>query len=197
MPAIDINLLKAAATVCGKEETRYYLNGVCVDVRVDDITCVATDGHRIAAFNDKATWDEGEEPTPFVIIIPSEIVAEIKLFKPVPYGTITPAADGKYLLQYCGRDYLFRPLDASFPDWRRIIPGEVDGKTAQFNPKYLADFGKISKALGDKEGRVYVYHNGGSPAPVYFPGVEGVSYVCAVMPYRLSAPEYERPAWTK
>jgi hypothetical protein len=201
MPAINIQLLKAAAIVSGKEETRYYLKGVCVEViprsfRVTDICYTATDGHRIAAFCEPTDFD-AEEASPFSIIIPSYIIADIKLFKPTTHGALTKTEGGKYLLQYCGRDYLFAPLDATFPDWRRVIPDAANGKTSQFNPQYLADFGKVAKALGGTSGAVFVHHNGDSPAPVSFPGVEGVSYACAIMPFRGDLPAYERPAWAK
>lgn len=205
MPAINIQFLKAAALISSREETRYYLNGVCVEARENDVNLIATDGHRIIALNDAADWAEtqGPEPRfdlerkPFTIIIPLDIIADIKLFKPITHGTLTVAEGGKYLLQYCGRDYLFAPIDGTFPDWRRIVPSEVDGKVAQFNAQYIGDLAKVAKALGDKEGKVFIYHNGHGPAPISFPGVEGVSCVCAVMPIRYGAAPYECPSWAK
>jgi len=196
MPAINIQFLKAAALISSREETRYYLNGVCVEARENDVNLIATDGHRIIALNDAADWGESEDRS-FTIIIPLDIIADIKLFKPITHGTLTVAEGGKYLLQYCGRDYLFAPIDGTFPDWRRIVPPEVDGKVAQFNAQYIGDLAKVAKALGDKEGKVFIHHNGFGPAPISFPGVEGVSCICAVMPIRYGAAPYECPSWAK
>lgn len=43
-----INALKVAVSTCGKNDVRYYLNGVCLDLeRADVVSIVGTDGHAI------------------------------------------------------------------------------------------------------------------------------------------------------
>jgi hypothetical protein len=49
-------------------------------------------------------------------------------------------------------DVTFKPVDGTFPDWRRVAPtqktiSEDLGKIAQFNPAYVADMGKVAKAV--------------------------------------------------
>lgn len=42
---IDIRALKAVAVAASTEQTRYYLNGVCLQVAKGEATMVATNGH--------------------------------------------------------------------------------------------------------------------------------------------------------
>ena len=75
----DIRALKAAAIAAGTEQTRYYLNGVCIQHTPTGPVFVATDGHRlIAAAHD---W-QGDAPAPFApVIVPLELLKRIKIVR--------------------------------------------------------------------------------------------------------------------
>ena len=57
------------------------------------------------------------------------------------------------------------PVDATFPDIGHVVPREVSGAVAQFNPAYIGDIGKAAKILGQK---MRIGHNGYGPALVTF-----------------------------
>jgi hypothetical protein len=88
-------------------------------------------------------------------------------------------------------DVTFKPVDGTFPDWRRVAPtqktiSEDLGKIAQFNPAYVADMGKVAKAIAPTtRGAValpIVHHMGPGPAFVTFPGREDL--FALLMPMR-------------
>jgi hypothetical protein len=61
----------------------------------------------------------------------------------------------------------FKPIDGTYPDWRRIIPTLADeDKVAQFNPKLLLSFTKASDMMN--LGQPVVTHNGAGPALVTY-----------------------------
>jgi DNA polymerase III sliding clamp (beta) subunit (PCNA family) len=142
--------LKGALQCASKEETRYYLNGVCVVANMSEVIYVATDGHVLFAYrrdtqstdNLAGTW-----------IIPADIVAKLKLPSLKArnragheYATLTDVGSG-YLNLKCDADETsttFKPIDGTFPDWRRVVPDGVDhdgnakAQDIQFDPELLA-----------------------------------------------------------
>jgi DNA polymerase III subunit beta len=185
---IDLKLLKAANVCVSKEESRFYLKGVCVQAIYKQVYIVATDGHRLICFKPEITVERD-----FSVIIPTQTIADLKLNKNVDIAELSISDDDKQVtLSYCGNSMTFLPIDGAFPDWKRVIPNTISGETAQFNPLYLADFTKVLKALGSRSDIVSVGHNGGSPA---FIGLNiDVDYVALVMPMRADVPN-QVPSW--
>jgi DNA polymerase III subunit beta len=162
---LNLKLVKAAALVTSKEETRYYLKGVAVQADAKGSYLIATDGHRLLAFCQSRECYGGE---PVNIIIPADILAGIKLNKHVEIAELTQESENRWRIEYCGTAVTFAPIDGTFPDWRRIVPKETSGETAQFNPAYVGDFAKVAKALGRGEPCVKMAHNGQGLALVTF-----------------------------
>jgi hypothetical protein len=169
MIAINLKVLKAVALCASTEQTRYYLNGVCLqpDLTPGHIIMVATDGHKMLVARQEI--GDGDQLAAD-IIIPSEIIAKIKLSK--RGDNIASLAIGEEAAAHCRLDFAdgtsagFKAIDGSFPEWRRVVPKEVDGKTAQFNTAYLDTFRKAGELA--EAGVPYFLHNGCGPAVVRF-----------------------------
>jgi len=182
---INVNYLKAAAVAVGKEETRYYLKGVAIQANQKGVFIVATDGHRLAAFRQAP---ELENLTECSIIIPIETINALKTREEtVELGKINGA-------QYMLGNLIFEPIDGTFPEWRRIIPKETSGEIAQFNAAYMADWAKMTKALGKKDAKIIISHNGDSPALVHF-GLPDIDGFGVIMPFRAHNVPTGAPAW--
>jgi hypothetical protein len=171
--SIPTDVLRAALVCVSTEETRYYLRGVHVEPDADDVVLVSTDGHRLFC---------GRCPLP-----PAGAITPAEPFI-IPTDAIKKALTGyKGLgipLQRTGDvctlgDVTFKPVDGTFPDWRRVAPTQKIisddlGKIAQFNPAYVADMGKVAKAVAPTtRGAValpIIHHMGSGPAFVTFPG---------------------------
>jgi hypothetical protein len=136
---IQKSQLKAALTHAAKSDIRYYLNGVMLEFTASGpMHIVATDGHRLfCGLVDKPDWMNEPQKGPFSIIIPVETVKKACASKD---GTLQLKAfgDGSYTLGDC----LFRPVEGTFPDWRRVSPksGEpaLEGEH-QYDWRYVAD----------------------------------------------------------
>lgn len=103
------------------EETRYYLNGVCLEIGHKDdgmVRAVATDGHRLAS-------RQHDLPKPVqsreAIIVPRFAVAAVLALTgdaEVEMSIGSGKADFRF-----GRTVLRTKLiDGTFPDWRRVVP---------------------------------------------------------------------------
>lgn len=188
---LNIRLLKAAALAAGKEQVRYYLAGVAVQADANGSYLVATDGHRLLAFRQSEAAHEGDAIS---LIIPSDIIAGIKLNKNVEIAELTRESDNAWRLDYCGTSIIFAPVDGTFPDWRRVVPETTDGTPAQFNPAYVGDMAKVMKALGASI--CGIAYNGQGPALITFgPDVDGFG---VLMPMRGKADiPTGKPSWAR
>lgn len=193
---IDHNTIKALLICASKQDIRYYLKGVLVDVRAtDNVVLVATDGHRMLAYPVAA--DAIEAPAFGQYIIPREALEAVKPCKAGRHVLpITIEIDTAKGLEnkITGATSVVTPLiDGKFPDWRRVLPKTVSGEPTQYNPEYVSGFGDICKLLGGKYGP-YINHNGSSAAPVTNLGPA----LGVIMPLRLDDDDVKfsaLPAW--
>lgn len=182
--SLPVDILKAALVCCSVEETRYYLNGVCI---TPSGHIVSTDGHRLFAGRYSDTPVEGE------LIIP---LAAVKKALTGYKGNDITLTDSRKAGGSCTLgDITFTPVDGTFPDWKRILPtGEGKDYTpradqpednpgrVQFNPVYYGDLAKISKLLtGGINIHVHVWTST-MPAGVTFEGRDDA--FCVLMPCR-------------
>jgi hypothetical protein len=79
-------------------------------------------------------------------------------------------------------DVAMDTVDGTFPDITYVVPQDITGETAQYNPLYLADLGKQAKILGSDATGLHIGYNGESPALVTFAGTPDAFAV--LMPYR-------------
>jgi len=76
-------------------------------------------------------------------------------------------------------------VDGTFPNYRRVVPQDLTGEAAQYDPIYLADFAKARKELGgDRTTSPIVRYNGGSPAVVDFAWGTDFQAIGVLMPIR-------------
>lgn len=181
---INLRILGAAVAFASKDEKRYYLNGVCLEVDARGVTYIATDGHRMIAYRDD--MEDAESTNNLLIgtfIIPTVHCKPHKLDKDddglakiFGAGRLTIAHD------YC--DVTFLPIDGVYPDWRKTVPAiQVSGSVGQFNLNYLAAFTKFGNAVGLPP--PFVAHNGPeAPAIVWYPGHADVLGI--IMPVKLT-----------
>jgi DNA polymerase-3 subunit beta len=198
---IDIRALKAAAIAASTEQTRYYLNGVCIQHTPTGPVFVATDGHRlIAARHD---W-QGDAPALFApVIVPLELLKRIKIVrKASDVATITLTGEGgdrKVAIDYAGATVAANAIDGTFPDWRRVTPQkEPSGVACQFQAQYLDAFRDAMAILagGKSDAQPNIAHNGDSPALVDLGDAGAVQAFGVLMPYRIKRDVQTRaPVW--
>ena len=173
--------LKAALVCASTEQVRYYLNGVYVDPKG---FLVSTDGHRMFC----GRIDLAGVPAFDGWIIPRDVIKRALTSYKDETITIAPDRVG---------DIACQPIDGTFPDWRRVVPTELSGENAQFNPAYIADLGKIGILLRGKRKNsldAHIHHNGEAPAAVTFPEIDGAFAV--LMPIRAHYSDNGSTAWS-
>lgn len=171
---LPINVLQAALMFSSKKDVRFYLQGIALN----EGNIVATDGVRVFYM----PWEiHGVE-----LIIPNEaIVSFITKWKKLSPAKTRPVfvklrapqdgvfgAKQPHTLEAGSIIEVFQPLDAKFPQWKRIIPEmpkESDTRSCdiEFDWEMLHDAAKAAGLLigSTKPQYVRLTHNGAPKTP--------------------------------
>ena len=182
---LNIRALRATLVAVSTEETRYYLNGINLEFTPDGVVMAATDGHRMIVLR-QPYGEHAATAAHASVIVPRDLVAKLKVrHKVVEETTLTIADDGRLTFEHAGESYGGARVDGAFPDYRRVVPQDLTGEAAQYDPIYLADFAKARKELGgDRTTSPIVRYNGGSPAVVDFAWGTDFQAIGVLMPIR-------------
>jgi DNA polymerase-3 subunit beta len=192
---LDLATLAAVSDFCSKKETRYYLRGVLIEIDADGVTYVATDGHRLAARRVSLPKDAAANTLVGQWIIPLEECKAFRLRRGPAAEAVLALADGWLDVTYLGNARRFRPVDGTFPDWRRIVPSKADGALKlAVNATYLASVYKLGQALNI--GPVVPHWNNGDACAFTFG--DDASAFCLIMPIclKIDTP-WAPPAWLR
>jgi hypothetical protein len=149
--------LKALLTIAPKKALRDYMCGVYFDSSVPGHTvAVATDGSALLAIRcDSNTGLNG---------LLSWADADL-MVKACRANDDLEIIDGT--LSVNGLVRTLKPV--KYCDWRLVVPQSANGDAQQFDPEYIARFGKIAKLLGTSaKGLIHIHHNGDKAAVVDF-----------------------------
>ncbi|MDH4063282.1 MAG: DNA polymerase III subunit beta, partial [Acidobacteriota bacterium] len=107
------------------EDTRYYLNGALFVLRPDQMTFVATDGHRLALVHaDREGGGTGEEVK---AILPRKALAELGRLLADSNGDVRYERGENHLFFEIGpRLLVSRMIDGQFPAYEKVVPKSND-----------------------------------------------------------------------
>jgi len=119
------NLLTRTSFSMAQQDVRYFLNGLLIEIRNDQILSVATDGHRLAK-TEISTQPLGIDLVQS--IVPRKAVLEIsKFLDATSEEAVTIKLNSSHILIQSG-DFMFisKLIDGRFPDYEKVIPANLD-----------------------------------------------------------------------
>ena len=152
-----MNALKAVIVTAGKNDVRYYLNTVLVEVQREKVTLVSTDGHRITFAT--LTLNTGIEDSQVDLVLDrpdvERILKTVTVNKKLETEELVIKWEGATVQIVAGDTVMgMTQVDGKFPDWRRVTHDGVNlnperaGLTEYgINLTYLADAEKAFKHL--------------------------------------------------
>ena len=190
---VSLQTLKAFAAIASSNDTRYYLQGVLVDISPDAVNYVATDGHRLAARRLELDRDAERNSLTGAYIIPRDVVKDLKVGRSSPFAIMSRLETGHLEIETGAGAITFRPVDGTFPDWKKIVPETVTGSSKHgLNGVYAESIWALAKALN--LGAVYTHPNGDGPTAFSFHN--DAHCVAVIMPYSNPAEvKWTRPGW--
>ncbi|MFI3187673.1 MAG: DNA polymerase III subunit beta [Methylococcaceae bacterium] len=113
MPGDFNEMLRAVAYASGKNDGRYYLNGVLAESTGSLLSAVATDGHRLAKMDIPATVP------PFKFIIPIRSIATL-----ITINAETTEIGSVLTLRNEDVTISTKAISSKYPSWRTMIPSD-------------------------------------------------------------------------
>jgi DNA polymerase-3 subunit beta len=191
--------LKAASRFMAVQDIRFYLNGVLIESNDIQTRIVATDGHTLFAGYDDA---KGDNVGSFAGIMPADTVKAILSWK-APYKSandmpviITTCDDpaGEHRAEWCGNVCIFRLIDGKFPDYTRVVPTDVNGAPAFYQPEYLLRCSKAAIDLNTNAKGFFDFKQGGDGSGI---AVFSPQSFAVIMPIRNTVADVADVAWAR
>ncbi|MEE9334760.1 MAG: DNA polymerase III subunit beta [Granulosicoccaceae bacterium] len=120
-----LHCISSTSFSMAQQDVRFYLNGMLLEISSDRLSCVATDGHRLA-YSQLST--DANPSDPVRAIIPRKSVSELqRLLGSVDDNEIVQLAITQQHLQIQVGDVRLssKLIEGRFPDYTRVIP--IDG----------------------------------------------------------------------
>lgn len=193
------NKLKAAARFMAVQDIRYYLNGLLIESNPMQTRVIATDGHTLFASRDDA---KGDNAGTFTGIMPADTVKAILAWK-APYKSandtpvvITTADDpaGEHRAAWAGNICVFRLIDGKFPDYARVVPTDVNGAPAFYQPEYLVRCSKAAIDMNTNKLGHFDFKQGGDGSGI---AVFSSEAFAVIMPIRNTVADPALIAWAR
>ena len=175
---LKISTLKAAAICAAKNDVRFYLNGVCVDIKNESqAVIVGTNGN--CMFVGVESYDGEWDSKPEQIIIPLDVIeASLKrLNDKSGYITLERLSEEALILG----TIIFRPINGEYPKCANTIQKleNVQAGIGYYNYKYINKAGKaLKEASNDKFPTLH--QHGEKDAAVMTCALP--NYICLIMP---------------
>lgn len=132
--------IRSTAFSMAQQDVRFYLNGLLLEIGSQRLSCVATDGHRLA-YAECAT--EAEPSESVRAIIPRKSISELQklLGLAEPDDVVRVSVNAQFFQVHLGDVRLTTKLiDGRFPDYKRVIP--IDG-----DKEILVDVDTLKQSL--------------------------------------------------
>jgi DNA polymerase-3 subunit beta len=116
------DMISKTAFAVSHDESRYALTGLLFTVSKDEVSMVATDGHRLAVSKKPHNLDFGD--TPVEVIVPLKAITEVKKLCEADEFISINLSDSQIAFRKDDTLIVSRLIDAQSPDYRQLIPAE-------------------------------------------------------------------------
>jgi DNA polymerase-3 subunit beta len=131
-----------------QQDVRYYLNGLMFEIASDHVTCVATDGHRLAHCS--LTADTGVTETRQIIIPRKGVIELSRLLESSDDEVEIQISQNHIRVSMSDVIFTSKLIDGKFPDYEQVIPKDPDKQFKTSREFLLQAFNRISVLSNEK-----------------------------------------------
>lgn len=145
------NIIEKTINCISNDEKKFNLNGLYIHTEEKMLHYVATDGHRLVCL--KEEFEYQKENLNAGIIIPKKGLLEIKkICENTEKELKMQIVNGKVIFDIANITLSIRLIDATFPNYRRVIPEKTETK-AYINTQQLFEAIKRVSIISDEKNR--------------------------------------------
>lgn len=143
-------MLAATHYAASIEESRYILNGVLLSFRDEKLTVVATDGRRMALYEQMIDFPEQSAGD---IVIPNKTINELIKTLGTEGDIKIMAGDSQAAFAFGNMHIITKLVDGTFPNFRQVIPSQSEERVAIEREALLTTIRRVS-LVSDKTSSV-------------------------------------------
>lgn len=147
--AVLKDMITKTSFAVSHDESRYALTGVLFSVDAQQLSMVATDGHRLAVIKKAHNLEFGDAP--IEVIIPLKAMTEVKKLCDVEGMIAVNLSESQIAFRKDGTLLVSRLIDAQFPDYRQVIPNDSRFKVALEKEQLNSAIRRVSLLCGDSK----------------------------------------------
>jgi DNA polymerase-3 subunit beta len=141
------DLLSQVSFAMAVHDIRYYLNGILFVAEGDQLSLVATDGHRLAFTSATLDVDVPKQE----VILPRKTVVELQRLLSDAEGAIEMQfANNQAKFTFDGMEFVTKLVEGKFPDYNRVIPKNHKNKITLGRTALLATLQRTAILTSDK-----------------------------------------------
>ena len=149
---ILLKLIDKTKFAISNEETRYFLNGLYLNINNDDenthLTLVGTDGHRLAKSEHNI---ENISELISGVIVPKKTIYELsKLLSELDEDIEINISSTKIVFYIDNLIFISKLIDGTFPDYKRVIPIDNNNVVEINRHKLLSAVDRVSTIANEK-----------------------------------------------
>jgi DNA polymerase-3 subunit beta len=139
--------LKKTSYAISLDETRYVLNGILFAFKENKLTLVATDGRRLALFENDVEFPQSLESD---IIVPTKAINELQRLLGESGEVQIRAADNHVAFELNGSLLISKRVDGNYPNYRQVIPGQAKERITLEREAFLSCVHRVGLLSTDK-----------------------------------------------
>ncbi len=152
-------LIEKTQFAMAQQDVRYYLNGMLLELRDNQIRSVATDGHRLALSESPCELQLGSEVQ---VILPRKAVLELARLLGESEESVAVEICSNHIKLTIGRTlFISKLIDGKFPDYQRVLP-EGSDKLVKADRELLKQALQRTSILSNEKyrGLRFIFDNG-------------------------------------
>ncbi len=152
------NAIRETAFSASSDDTRHILTGVYLLIEKDGLELVATDGHRLARSVSRL---DNEAEKIIKVIIPSKVMTELsRLLSSLGDVPVHLSLSKNEIIFSFGNQVMTSKLiDGQFPDYRSIIPKNLDRKAVVNRSQFLSSIERAAIMAEDRSNIIKLKYN--------------------------------------
>jgi len=131
-----------------QQDVRYYLNGLMFEIASSSVTCVATDGHRLAHCT--VAVETGIDETRQIIIPRKGVIELSRLLENSDNPLEIQISQNHIRVILSQVVFTSKLIDGKFPDYQQVIPQDPDKQLICSRESLLQAFNRISVLSNEK-----------------------------------------------
>lgn len=133
------------------DETRYVLNGILFAFKDNKLTLVATDGRRLALYENDLEFPKSLEGE---IIVPTKAINELQRLLSESGGLRLLAGENLVSFELNGCLLVSKRVEGNYPNYRQVIPGEAKERISLDRDAFLNSVHRVALLSTDKSSSI-------------------------------------------